>query len=56
MSFHASGLVSAVIGSHTKAQTADARIARGGTAYITDAGRTGSLQSVGGLEIGRAHV
>ncbi len=50
MSFHASGLVSAVIGSHTKAQTADARIVRGGTAYITDAGRTGSLQSVGGLD------
>ena len=50
MSYHAAGLVSAVIGSHTKAQTADARIARGGTAYITDAGRTGSLMSVGGLD------
>jgi hypothetical protein len=50
MSYHASGLVSAVIGSHTKAQTADARIMRGGTAYITDAGRTGSLLSVGGLD------
>jgi len=49
MSYHASGLVSAVIGSHTKAQTADARIARG-TAYITDAGRTGSLMSVGGQD------
>ena len=47
MSYHAGGLVSAVIGSHTKAQTADARITRG-TAYITDAGRTGSLMSVGG--------
>jgi metallophosphoesterase (TIGR00282 family) len=50
MSYHAAGLVSAVIGSHTKAQTADARVARGGTAYITDAGRTGSLLSVGGLD------
>lgn len=49
MSHHASGLVSAVIGSHTKAQTSDARITRG-TAYITDAGRTGSLMSVGGLD------
>jgi 2',3'-cyclic-nucleotide 2'-phosphodiesterase len=49
MSHHASGLVSAVIGSHTKAQTADARVIRG-TAYITDAGRTGSLLSVGGLD------
>jgi len=50
MSYHAAGLVSAVIGSHTKAQTADARVTRGGTAYITDAGRTGSLLSVGGLD------
>jgi 2',3'-cyclic-nucleotide 2'-phosphodiesterase len=49
MSYHASGLVSAIIGSHTKAQSADARVADG-TAYITDAGRTGSLQSVGGLD------
>jgi len=47
MSYHAAGLVSAVIGSHTKAQTADARVHRG-TACITDAGRTGSLLSVGG--------
>jgi metallophosphoesterase (TIGR00282 family) len=50
MSHHASGLVSAVIGSHTKAQTSDAKIMRGSTAYITDAGRTGSLMSVGGLD------
>lgn len=49
MSYHASGMVSAIVGSHTKAQTADARIAHG-TAYITDAGRTGSLMSVGGLD------
>lgn len=49
MSYHASGLVSAIVGSHTKAQSADARVARG-TAYITDAGRTGSLMSVGGLD------
>ena len=50
MARHAAGLVSAVIGSHTKAQTADACVLRGGTAYITDAGRTGSLMSVGGLD------
>ena len=49
MSYHAAGHVSAIIGSHTKAQTADARITNG-TAYITDAGRTGSLMSVGGLD------
>jgi len=49
MSYHASGLVSAMIGSHTKAQTADARVVNG-TACITDAGRTGSLLSVGGFD------
>lgn len=49
MARHAESRVTAVIGSHTKAQTADARV-RGGTAYITDAGRTGSLMSVGGLD------
>ncbi len=50
MFHHADGLVSAVIGTHTKAITADARVSKSGTAYITDAGRTGSLLSVGGLE------
>jgi len=49
MSRHVEGLVTAIVGSHTKAQTSDARV-RGGTAYITDAGRTGSLMSVGGLD------
>ena len=49
MSYHAAGHVSAIIGSHTKAQTADARVTSG-TAYITDAGRTGSFMSVGGLD------
>ncbi|MCF7929440.1 MAG: YmdB family metallophosphoesterase [Spirochaetales bacterium] len=49
MFFHADGLVSAVIGTHSKALTADERIMKKGTAVITDAGRTGSAQSVGGL-------
>jgi metallophosphoesterase (TIGR00282 family) len=44
----ADGLCSAVIGSHTRVQTADERILKGGTAVITDAGRTGSIDSVGG--------
>ena len=44
----ADGSCSAVIGSHTRVQTADERILRGGTAVITDAGRTGSMESVGG--------
>lgn len=40
------GKVSAVIGSHTHVQTADAHIMRDGTAYMTDAGMTGDYDSV----------
>lgn len=47
--YAADGLVSAVIGSHQKVQTADARILTGRTGVITDAGRTGSARSVGGF-------
>ena len=50
MFYHMDGQVSAVIGTHTKALSADERILLGGTAVITDAGRTGSLNSVGGLD------
>ena len=46
----ADGNCSAVIGSHSKVQTADERILPGGVAVITDAGRTGSAESVGGSE------
>jgi metallophosphoesterase (TIGR00282 family) len=49
--FAADGLCSAVIGSHSRVQTADETILPGGTAVITDAGRTGSIQSVGGCDI-----
>ena len=45
------GLCSAVIGSHTRVQTADEEILSGGTAVITDAGRTGSQLSVGGVDV-----
>ena len=44
------GTVSAVIGTHTHIQTADERILPKGTAYITDAGRTGARDSVLGLD------
>ena len=44
----ADGGCSAVIGSHTRVQTTDERILPRGTAVITDAGRTGSVESVGG--------
>lgn len=46
--FFADGQVSAVIGSHGLVQTADPRIMPNGTAAITDAGRTGCINSVGG--------
>ena len=44
------GLVSAVIGTHTHVQTADERILPGGTAYISDAGMTGPMHSVIGID------
>ena len=45
------GQVSAVVGTHTHAQTADEQIFPGGTAYLTDAGFTGPHESVLGREI-----
>lgn len=48
------GDVSAIIGTHTHVQTADERILPNGTAYLTDAGMTGSQDSVIGLRIGDA--
>jgi metallophosphoesterase (TIGR00282 family) len=43
------GRASAVVGSHTHIQTADERVLRGGTAYITDVGMCGPWDSVIGL-------
>ncbi len=40
------GRVSAVLGTHTHVGTIDARILSGGTAYVTDIGMTGPLESV----------
>jgi calcineurin-like phosphoesterase len=44
------GLCTAIIGSHTRVQTADTEI-KNGTAYITDAGRTGVVNSVNGFAV-----
>lgn len=44
------GKVTAIFGTHTHVQTADARILPLGTAYITDAGMTGAADSVIGME------
>ncbi len=48
--WHLDGRVTAVVGSHTHVQTADARILPGGTGYISDLGMTGPYDGV----IGRA--
>ncbi len=44
------GRVTAVLGTHTHVQTSDARVQRGGTAAITDAGMTGPHDSVIGVK------
>jgi metallophosphoesterase (TIGR00282 family) len=44
------GKVSAVLGTHTHVQTADARVFPGGTAYITDVGMTGPYDSCLGVD------
>jgi metallophosphoesterase (TIGR00282 family) len=43
------GRVTAVLGTHTHVQTNDARVLRGGTAAVTDAGMTGPHDSVIGV-------
>lgn len=54
MGYFLDGKASAVIGTHTHVQTADERILEKGTAYITDVGMTGALNSVLGMETGAA--
>jgi 2',3'-cyclic-nucleotide 2'-phosphodiesterase len=50
MGWYLDGRVSAVVGTHTHVQTADERILPGGTAYITDLGMTGPVDSVIGVD------
>lgn len=50
MGYYFDGKVTAVLGTHTHIQTADERILPGGTAYITDLGMTGPLESILGME------
>lgn len=54
LAWHLDGQVSAVIGTHTHVQTADERILPKGTAYITDAGMCGPIDSVIGMDISKA--
>ena len=50
MAYYLDGRVSAVCGTHTHVQTADERILPAGTAYITDLGMAGSLNSMIGMQ------
>ncbi len=50
MAFHVDGRVAAMIGTHTKVLTSDAKILSLSTAMITDNGMCGSISGVGGFE------
>jgi len=50
MGWHLDGAASAVLGTHTHVQTADARVLPGGTGYITDVGMTGPMNGVIGMK------
>jgi len=51
LGWYLDGKVSAVLGTHTHVQTADEKILPAGTAYITDVGMTGAVDSVIGRRI-----
>ena len=52
MGWYLDGRVSAILGTHTHVGTVDSRVLPRGTAYITDVGMTGPLDSVIGSETG----
>jgi metallophosphoesterase (TIGR00282 family) len=55
MGWYLDGRVAAVFGSHTHVPTADTRVLPRGTAYVTDAGFSGSRDSVLGFEVEASH-
>jgi len=50
LALHLDGRVSAIAGTHTHVQTADAQLLPGGTGYITDTGMCGPAGSVIGMD------
>ncbi|PID59170.1 TIGR00282 family metallophosphoesterase [candidate division KSB3 bacterium] len=50
LGWYLDGRVAAVLGTHTHVQTADERVLPQGTAYITDVGMTGAMDSVLGVK------
>lgn len=55
LGWHLDGQISVMVGTHTHIPTADARILPKGTGYITDAGMTGSFDSVLGMDAETAY-
>lgn len=51
LAWHLDGRVSAVLGTHTHVQTNDARLLKKGTAFITDLGMCGPLDSCLGMSL-----
>lgn len=49
--YHCAGKASVVVGTHTHVQTADERILRGYTGFITDVGMSGCVESIIGMDI-----
>lgn len=50
LAYYLDGRVSGVVGTHTHVQTADERILPNGTAYVTDLGMAGALNSMIGMK------
>jgi len=50
LAWYLDGRVSAVLGTHTHVATADARILPGGTAFVSDVGMVGPINSIIGVE------
>ena len=51
LAWYMDGRVSAAIGSHTHVQTSDERILPAGTAFLTDAGACGPINSIIGMDV-----
>ncbi len=51
MGYYLDGKISAMFGTHTHVQTADEKVLKKGTGYITDIGMTGPKESVIGMDI-----
>ena len=50
MGYYLDGDITVIFGTHTHVQTADAKILKKGTAYISDIGMTGPMDSVLGMD------